>query len=247
VFLGSRDNSLLEGRFYCGDDDGFPWGSSADDRSFARYNAVYQNQIVKRSVSDMIRQGDSSNQPNEVALNQTVTTETVRPAGCYVANGYKTFVRHGETIDVFRDASGTPGCTGSSLTCNDGELVRGATTTCSVGRAVGSCQVSGNNAGCQKVASCPTGRRLVGASAACNLEYGSVTDAELASVPAGQVGVVRASDSVSDGWCSLGDDGTASGRVAIDGIADRTSVSLACREKDANGGDCHVRAALYCR
>jgi hypothetical protein len=244
IYVGSRSN---ESRDYCDDEDGYPWGSSADNRSFARYNVVMQNQIYKRSVSDMIKQGDSTNRPNYIAHNQTVASEIYRQAGCYVPTGYKTFILHGQTLDVFRGAGGVPVCTGRGYTCDDGRLKPTSSTSCAVTRVVAECRVTDSNSGCQKTAACPAGKRLVGASAACNLEDGAVTDAQLASVPAGAISVVRASDNVSDGQCWLGDDRLSRGRKAVDGFEDRGSVTIGCREVDRNGGDCHIKAALYCR
>ncbi len=247
VFLGSRDNSFWEGRFYCGEDSGFPWGSSSDDRSFARYNAVMQNQIYKRTVPDMIRQGDDSNRPNYIAHNQTVESDIQRRAGCYVATGYKNFILDGQSIDVFRGANNEPRCTGTRYTCADGDLTGAPTAGCSVERVPAECQVIGSDAGCRRTASCPAGRRIVGAVAACNLEYGAVSDAQLAQVPVGSIAVVRASDNVADGRCTVGDDTASSGRKLIDGVEDLDRVTIGCSEHDRNGGDCHIKAAIYCR
>jgi parallel beta-helix repeat protein len=243
VFLGSRDNSFWEGRWYCGDDGGFPWGSSADDRSFARHNAVMQNQIYKRSLSEMIRHGDESNRPNTVAYNATVTEEVHRRAGCYVPTGYKDFLLDGQALDVHRGAANAPVC-GARVTCDDGVSSRSAAEGCSVERVLHECRASGTNAGCQRTAACPAGKRIVGAAAACNLEYGTASEADLAP---GAITVTRASDVVSDGRCVLGGARASQGRVAVTGVVDRESVSFACSERDANGGDCHIVTALYCR
>jgi hypothetical protein len=72
VWLGSRSNDFWEGRWYCGDDAGYPWGSSADDRSFATNNLVTQNKIHVHAPEKMIVEGDESNQPNVVEANETV-------------------------------------------------------------------------------------------------------------------------------------------------------------------------------
>lgn len=247
VFIGSRDNSFWEGRWYCGDDDGYAWGSSADNRSFAHHTVVMQNQITVRSVSDMIQQGDSSNSPSFLAANETVTSERQRLAGCYVAAGYKNFILDGESLDVYRGADGAPRCTGFRDVCSDGTLARSAWSACSVARQVTDCQVSGSNAGCSRTAACPAGTRIVGASAACNLESGAVTDAQLAAVAGGTIQVVRASDNVSDGRCALGATRVSSGAAKVAGVVDAASATMSCREVDQNGGDCDIKAALYCR
>jgi hypothetical protein len=246
IHVGSRGDDYW--RIYCDDDEGFPWGSSVDNRSFARYNVVMQNQIFKRSVSDMIKQGDSSNSPNYIQYNQTVTAEIDRRAGCYVANGYKNFILDGERIDVFKTSGGVPVCSSLGYECNDGELEPYTTSGCTVERTVFDCQVSGNNAGCSRTASCPAGRRIVAAVGACNLEAsGSVTDTLLGGVDVGFLSVLRASDDVSSGRCWIGSTSIRSGSTQIATPFGASSTSVGCDEHDENGGDCHIRGALYCR
>jgi hypothetical protein len=196
VFLGSRDYGDAQRLFgHCDNDDGRPYGSSASEKDYARYNVVMQNQFYRRpvvplSLSAYIKsQNWPVNSPNYIDYNQIVTEETVvndRPAGCYVPNGYKNFILHGETIDVFKSPTGTPVCTGYSYTCHDGNLQFLSTSACNVERITFNCQVSGDNNGCNQMIGCPSlalVRRIVGAVAACNLEYGSVTDDELSTVP----------------------------------------------------------------
>ena len=246
IHLGSRGDDFW--RIYCDDDDGFPWGSSVDNRSFARYNVVMQNQIVKRSVADTIKTGDSSNSPNYIDYNQTVTSEISRGAGCYVSNGYKNFIRDGETIDVFKNSAGVPVCSTMGYECVDGELEPRAVSGCVVERAVFDCQVSGNNAGCSRYASCPNSRRIVGAVGACNLELaGSVTDSLLATVAVGVLKVLRPSDDVSSGRCWLGSTSLSSGSTKLATPFGALGTNVGCDEHDGNGGDCHIRGALYCR
>jgi hypothetical protein len=206
-----------------------------------------QNQIYKRSLSDMIQHGDESNRPSYVADNQTVTTETHRRSGCYLATGYKSFILDGETLDVYKGAGGTPVCTGYQDRCSDGTLSRSTTSACLVQKVVSECRVTGSNAGCSRTASCPAGKQLVSAAAACNLEYGEVSSSQLAAVAAGEVQVVRTSDHVSEGRCRLGATTISSGHRAAEGVIDVARVSCACSEHDSNGGDCHVKAALFCR
>ena len=54
VWLASRNGW----RTYCWDDNGFPWGSSVDNRDFARQNVVADNLVYVRSVGDMIVDDD---------------------------------------------------------------------------------------------------------------------------------------------------------------------------------------------
>lgn len=57
IWIGSR-NGL---RIYCGQDRGYPFGSSADDRDRADDNSVVANRIVRRPPSLMIRDGGARN------------------------------------------------------------------------------------------------------------------------------------------------------------------------------------------
>jgi hypothetical protein len=245
VYLGSRNGN----RDYCDDDSGYPYGSSVSDRDYAQYNVVMQNQIYKRSVSDMIKTGSSStDSPNYIAYNETVTDAVDRPAGCYVGNGYETnFILHGQRIDLFKNSRGEPVCTDYTYSCNDGVLVRESGSSCRVSTVPFSCQISDSNAGCQARAACVRPQRIIGAKAACNLEFGTVSDQELADTSVNTLRVVRASDTVSDGQCFIGDSKRSSGEGSISGVIGYGGVPFGCSEKDKNGGDCHVRGVLYCQ
>jgi parallel beta-helix repeat protein len=267
VYLGSRDYGFKERHpGHCDKDDGRPYGSSASEKDYARHNVVMQNQFYKRriyrprlgyppgnvlvdaSIGDMIKtKNPAVNSPNYIDHNQMVTAERKRPAGCYVVNGYKNFILHGQSIDVFKNSKGEPTCTGPKYTCNNGDLIRSAAPNCRVTKVSFDCQVSGNNNGCKKNISCPSGRKIVGARAACNLEYGTISGSQLAAVPANKIKVIRTSDRVSDGRCYVGGNSLKSGQKTISGIIGRRSVSVGCKEHDKNGGDCHIKGILYCR
>lgn len=135
-------------------------------------------------------------------------------------------------------------------------------SSCRTRRVDMDCRVAGNNDGCRRTVSCPTGTKIVGALAACNLESGSVTDEELRKVPAHLIHVTRLSDYVPSGSCFVGDNSVTgllaspqtgfvipqrSVQSAIRGIAGRTQVTVGCNEYDDNGGDCDIRGWLYCR
>ena len=173
-----------------------------------------------------------------------------QPTGCYVSNGYKNFILHGETIDVFGSPTGTPVCTGYTASCFNGSIFILGASACNVERITFDCQVSGDNNGCNQTIGCPSGppiRRIVGAVAACNLEYGSVTDDELSTVPVGFIQVLRASDNIYQGSCHLAGTSLRIGMKELKYVIDHSAVSMGCDEHDNNGGDCHIRAALYCR
>lgn len=109
------------------------------------------------------------------------------------------------------------------------------------------CRARGSNDGCEKMVECPLGTTLRAATAACNLEHGPVTDEQLSSVKRGYLEVVRPSDQVDEGKCWLANNQIERGRSAIAAIAGQRGVSLGCQEHDRNGGDCQIRATLYCQ
>ena len=272
MFLGSRSGN----RPYCDRDADSDYGSGVDDRDFARYNIVMQNQIYKRTVSDMIRcnwyppnnytyfyrQGRYSydakgpfcgvNAPNYIDYNETVTEETVvnnRLAGCFVSDGYETdFIEHGQRVDLYEGPAGDPVC-GDAMTCNDGQLVSNSppTSSCDIDRIPFSCQVTGNNSGCNSQAFCPLGKTIVAATAACNLEFGTVPTSAVSSLAANTIEVVRKSDYTPHGSCYVGGTSLRSGEKEIDWSAfGGSSIAVGCKEHDKNGGDCHIRGELYC-
>jgi hypothetical protein len=125
------------------------------------------------------------------------------------------------------------------------------------------CTASQDNNGCSNVLSCPLDKKVTSIKAACNLESGSVTDAELAQVPAGNVRVVTASQNPNDGKCYVLGTAVSTGTTPVPvqitwrafesgwpvTIPDENgvrSVNVGCIEKDSNGGDCHVRAEFTC-
>ena len=250
VLLGSRGQWYRDFPWWthCDDDEGYPWGSSVSNEDFSKYNVVMQNQVFKFEPGKMLKQGDdSSNGPNYINYNQTVSAKIERGAGCYINNGSKDFIVDRESITLFRNSNGDLVCTGYRYTCNDGVLSQSSDSTCQVSYMDFECQASGNNAGCQKTVVVPAGKKIVGAKAACNLEYGTVAATDLNGVFANFVKVLRASDNVSQGSCTLGSTSIRSGEAAVRGINGLTSLSFGCRENDSNGGDCHIKGRLYYR
>ena len=243
--MGSRNRN----RPYCRDDGGKNFGSSVSDLDYAQHNVVVGNRIVKRSVSDMIRTGAPTDAPNIVAHNETVQSAAPRRSGCWVPSAFASdFITDGTAIDLFEGQNGEPVCLGHRVVCDDGALrPLPGTTTCNVRKVDFECQVSGNNQGCQRAAACPDGTRVIGAVAACNLEYGGITPEALATVRAGTIKVLEASDSVSDGTCFVGPTRVRRDEQLIQDMAGPNSVSFGCREHDRNGGDCQIRGILYCR
>jgi hypothetical protein len=108
------------------------------------------------------------------------------------------------------------------------------------------CSVRSSNDGCETVVSCPSRTKIRTVRAACNLEHGSVTVEQVASVEQGYMEVVRPSDHVEEGRCWVGGIQLGSGHAATTSSAGLTRVTVGCQEHDQNGGDCHIRGLLYC-
>lgn len=256
-FGSPTDNVIINNVFpydkFNGDTPGILVGERHCSPNFvflAQRNAVMQNQIFKLPVTNMIREGHAENTPNFIDHNETVKQEIGRAAGCFVSNGYPNFILDGQFTNAFHNANGDPTCTGLRSTCHDGTLSQTADTTCQaspVRQMDVDCTVTGTNGGCQKPVSVPAGTKIVGAKAACNLEQGAVSSADLDAVPANVMQVLRASDEASQGRCTVGNTSIGTSMAGIAGINGLTSVSVACREHDANGGDCSMKVRLYFR
>lgn len=108
------------------------------------------------------------------------------------------------------------------------------------------CQKNDSNAGCQSMAHCPAGKHITRLKAACNLESGSVTDAQLSTVPENALRVLKPSSTVHEGRCWTNTAVTSSGTIAASGVGYQ-SVTAGCRERDDNGGDCQIKGTMYCR
>jgi hypothetical protein len=265
IYFGSRDYGLKERLGHCNDDDGRPYGSSASEKDYAKHNVVMQNQFYKRrvyrpaplggftlaeaSIADYVKTKNSKvNSPNYIDHNQIVTAKTEvknRRAGCYLSDVNQNFLQHGRSLDILKD-SGNTACL-THYSCTDGELPRSRTRDCRIKTVGFSCQVSGNNRGCEKVVACPSGQKLVGAKAACNLEAGTVSRESISGLSPNLVKVLRASDNRSAGSCYVGFNKLQSGQKEITSIKGFPSVGVGCQEHDKNGGDCHIKGVLYCK
>lgn len=117
IFLASRNGK----RIYCSADNGYPFGSSADNRDFARYNVIVYNQFVKLSAEKMIRLDDS---PNFLHENITVDLVITRKSACYLPNGYPNdIIQNGKSIESIL-SNGYPICDGQRYTCEDGVILK---------------------------------------------------------------------------------------------------------------------------
>jgi hypothetical protein len=249
VYLSSKNDDFTLTGFgfgFCDDDDGYPFGSSASNLDYARYNVVMQNQILKRSVSDVIvTKNPDVNYPNYVKFNTTVTTAVDRPCGCYVGSrGFKKdFIEDGQSVEALQVS---PDFRSFNYTCRNGTLIKTGENS-AVTRLAFDCKISDDNRGFEKTISCPDGQTIIGATAAANLEFGDITDAMMDLVPTNMIQVLKTSDHTDDGVAFIGSLRLSSFEKIIDNVDGKQAVRIGCQENDANGGDCHIRVYLYCR
>jgi hypothetical protein len=242
VFIASRDGTRPD----CDADDAWNLGSGASDLDYARDNVLMQNQIFKFQFEPSVwTNRPELNSPNYVAHNETVTARISRRAGCWVPTAFaRDFILDGQSIEAVVTRDGAPRCVVQR--CDDGILSNSG--NCSMTTSTFQCRVEGDNEGCSTTARCPAGStEIIGATAACNLEFGEVSSAQLAGVSPGQVAVLRESGNAAHGTCRVGSTTVQRRRSPARGGSGRLTTQASCREHDANGGDCHVRGTLYCR
>jgi hypothetical protein len=235
IWIASRNGN----RGYCDDDKGYPFGSSASDLDYARYNVVAQNQIYKLPISMMIRVNDS---PNYLFENASVQTPLSRSSGCFVdLTSSKVFIHDG---DYAAKRFGTS--TGLRYICNDGTVTSSGPVP--TDRIAFECAVSTNNAGCSRAFVCPAGKKVVGLKLGCNLELTDLPTSAIETLPWDRVKVFRASDHFLEGWCGLNPDKLIHfGEVDLAPLLGTANGFTAnCKEHDANGGDCVVRGQALC-
>ena len=95
IWLASRNGF----RGYCGADSGYPFGSSADDRDFAQYNLIAENQLVYRKPQTVILQNA---EPNFFVANRNVRAGSSRPLGCPLWQGSTlvAYLRSGQSFSL---------------------------------------------------------------------------------------------------------------------------------------------------
>jgi len=242
VYIGSRDGSPG----YCNDDNGYDFGSSSSNRDLARFNAIMQNQIRKRTIRDMIRtRNPNIDSPNYTAHNQTVDRFVTRRAGCFLPTSYqRDFILDGQTIPSVIDGNREPECVVQR--CEDGVLR--SIGTCAMRTEEFTCGIEGSNNGRTCTARCPAGSvEIISAKAGCNLEYGQVSTDQARRLRHGTLEVLRTSDPWQNGLCSIGNKQIQREHDLIRGRERETQTTVSCKEHDRNGGDCHVRGFLFCR
>lgn len=138
IYVSSRSG----GSSYCGDDDGYIYGSSADNLSPARNNIIIQNRFIGQTPAESIKIAWS---PNVERDNVKVTSAPARKAGCYVKDGSpKDFIDHGESVSLFL-VKGVKTCLGKKITCNDG-ITSQSTVSCTSVQTKNVCYLEKNTA-----------------------------------------------------------------------------------------------------
>lgn len=110
------------------------------------------------------------------------------------------------------------------------------------------CRIKSNNKGCQKTIRAPRGKLIVAVKAACNLEYGAVSERELKAVSINKIKVIRASDKrwyETRGSCYVGNTKVFTGQKKIKGVDGVDWIRVGCKEYDKNGGDCHIKGIIF--
>jgi hypothetical protein len=100
-------------RNYCGEDNGFPWGSSASNLDFADKNLVADNQIRKLSSSSVIHNNGAM---NVLTRNSTVSERQVVRSESSKFNGFD------KAIGFIGDGQSTS-IEGKAFLCQDGKIV----------------------------------------------------------------------------------------------------------------------------
>lgn len=242
VWVASRNGN----RNYCNADNGYPFGSSANNNDLAHRNVIAQNQFYKFQPEKIVRRNDF---PNYLLANETVSADKKRGSGCYLKAAYPSeLLQHGQSTQHF-SVNGTIACKETKYTCNDGILTTNKASCLALTTKTKpfECQVSGSNNGCKGTVRCDSGQRIIGVRAACNLESGRVPASYINAVPLNQIAVQRASDKVKDGLCQIDSAGISSGNTSARASLSSTYLNYSCREHDKKGGDCHVIGQILCQ
>lgn len=228
-------------------DSDFPTGpdtSFSTSKDNAHDNIVTGNELLNRSPKNYMK--NSSGKYNFTAGNREVREFSSGKKACFSPLSFGRVLNHGNTETVPWFINGDPAC--AHITCNDGELETVEDISCPSADApiAFECRAEGTNDGCQNFLSCPLGQKVKWVKAACNLELGPVSDQELVGVLKYDAKVTRESDNSSDGACYVLGTTVSVGTKPITINPGVRTVNIGCKEKDSNGGDCHVRAEFGC-
>lgn len=204
-----------------------------------------------------------------------ITNEMQSPYISTIKNGNVPYIRNNMTVKYFWDirpvvelACGVPlRCQNNILTDNHSDtiLIDNRSETCEdpiiydYGNEAQACNAEnnvcaeGSNGGDSHTLGCPGGH-LIGIQAGCNLEFGKVSDTQRRQILLNRVKVVKASDIKKDGQCKVDETDIKKGQKLVsswlykryDGDTTPNEIKYKCKEKDQNGGDCHINVRHYC-
>lgn len=181
------------------------------------------------------------------------------------SNGHLPYIRHGQMVKYYWNnrpvvqlACGTPKVCFDNILKPDSSIACEAPIIEDYGNESQPCDASnvvcaeGDNDGDNHTLGC-SGGQLIGIQAACNLEFGKVTDADREQVLMNRIKITKPSKNLDDGNCGADGVNIKQGERLITpwlfssysgDVYDELLYS--CREYDRNGGDCHISIRHYC-
>ncbi len=219
INVGSRKGSSI----YCSFDAGYPYGSSADDADHAESTLIADNKFIVNGSADNFfsRYIISSSEASTEIKNNEVAVLSRR-----------NYSFEQRVLGRFKNGGG-------NILSEPAKKSKHANTI------VFGCRAANDNEGCEKTVSCPKNKKIVSAKAACNLEAGLVSKTTLEQIDDNTLRVVKSSNKVESGTCRLGDLAISEkSRTSPNSYS--ASLTFGCREKDKNGGDCHIKGEIQC-
>jgi len=109
------------------------------------------------------------------------------------------------------------------------------------------CNAEGDNEGCFAKFSCPKGMRVHKVKAACNLETTFISKMALYEMGKDdKIKIVRSSLTLEGSLCKINEVSLNKGEASLSSLIGQDILRLSCQETEKNGGDCAVKAEIYC-
>lgn len=110
----------------------------------------------------------------------------------------------------------------------------------------GHCQRKQSNEGCQFELRCPDGMVASNVKAACNLEWGGVSDEKFAASPENRIKIIVDSGDSKNRSCSANGIKAKIMSNPLDQLLGQSHFVFSCHDFESGGGDCAIRARLKC-
>lgn len=258
IWVASRNGN----RSYCDDDDGFPYGSSANNRDEAHRTAIKGNYFNTRTRAVMWGDGpnylidniatDTGAWPGADEFGSTFVgnragSGPVASTSCFWRDKLPMLLRDGEVQDLDLTQPKKVSCAAHRLVCEAGVLKQRAPhcDAADITERHFKCSVRGDNDGCEKALACGPHKRLSALKARCNLEVGGIHRDALSNAAWNSLVVQRESDVVDEGHCQAAAYDIASGGTQLLGTLPNP-VRVGCREHDEDGGECRIEGDYVC-